>query len=120
MPELTADVFLSLDGFATGSGRGQGFTAGYDGPEFTRLVQQVLDEPQVIVMGRVTYQDMSRYWPSATGPVAAAMNTHPKLRDQGATAFVPALRGWRPGTSSARRAAGRRTEATRCNLLTAW
>jgi dihydrofolate reductase len=79
VPELTADMFVSLDGFAAGPGRGQGFTAGYDGPEFTRLVQQVLDEPQVIVMGRVTYQDMSGYWPSAAGPIAAAMNTHPKL-----------------------------------------
>jgi dihydrofolate reductase len=72
-------MFVSLDGFAAGPGRGQGFTAGFGGPEFTRRVQQVLDQPQTIVMGRVTYQDMSQYWPSATGPVAAAMNAHPKL-----------------------------------------
>ena len=79
MRELTADMFVSLDGFAAGPGSGQGFTAGFDGPQFTRLVQQVLDQPQEIVLGRVTYQEMAPYWPSATRPVAARMNSHPKL-----------------------------------------
>lgn len=33
----------------------------------------------VIVLGSTTYQDMSGYFPSATGPIASAMNAHPKL-----------------------------------------
>lgn len=79
MRELIADMFVSLDGFAAGPDGGQGFTAGYAGPEFAGFVQQVLDEPQTIVMGRATYEEMARYWPSATGPIAAHMNSHPKL-----------------------------------------
>ena len=41
--------------------------------------QHVLDEPQVTVLGRTTYQNMSGYFCAATGPIAAAMNAHPKL-----------------------------------------
>jgi len=77
--ELTVDEFVSLDGFAAGPGRDPEFATGYEGPEFARYEKQVLDEPQVIVLGRTTYQDMSGYFPSATGPIAAAMNAHPKL-----------------------------------------
>lgn len=79
MPELTADMFVSLDGFAADETGGQGFTIGYDGPEFTSLVQQVLDAPQTIIMGRVTYEEMARHWPVTGGPIAERMNAHPKL-----------------------------------------
>ena len=79
MRELTVDQFVSLDGFAAGPGGDPDFALGYEGPEFARYEQQVLDEPQVIVLGRTTYQDMSGYFPSAAGPIAAAMNAHPKL-----------------------------------------
>ena len=40
---------------------------------------QVLQEPQVIVLGRVTYQDMAGYWPTSDEPMAPAMNRLPKL-----------------------------------------
>ena len=51
MRELTVDEFVSLDGFAAGPGRDPEFATGYEGPEFTRWEEQVLDEPQVIVLG---------------------------------------------------------------------
>lgn len=79
MRELTADMFVSLDTFAADAEGGQGFTVGHDGPEFTAFVQRVLDEPQVIVMGRATYEEMAPYWPAHAGPVAERMNSHPKL-----------------------------------------
>jgi dihydrofolate reductase len=79
MRELTADMFVSLDGFAAGADGGQSWTFGYFGPQFAEFTQQVLAEPQVMIMGRVTYEIMARAWPSAPGPLAGPMNSLPKL-----------------------------------------
>lgn len=79
MRELTADMFVSLDGFAAGAGGGQDWTFGYFGPQFADFAQQVLAQPQLMIMGRVTYEIMARSWPSAAGPLAAPMNNLPKL-----------------------------------------
>lgn len=79
MRELTVDMFVSLDGFAAGADGGQAWRFGYFGPEFAAYTQKVLDEPQVMIMGRVTYEIMARAWPSSPGPLAAPMNSHPKV-----------------------------------------
>jgi dihydrofolate reductase len=79
MRELTADMFVSLDGFAAGSDGGQSWTFGYFGPQFATYAEQILAEPQIMVMGRVTYEIMARSWPSSPGPLAAHMNNLPKL-----------------------------------------
>lgn len=79
MRELTADMFVSLDGFAAGADGGQAWTFSYFGPEFAAYVQKVLGEPQVMVMGRVTYELMAQAWPSSPDPLAGPMNSHPKL-----------------------------------------
>jgi dihydrofolate reductase len=79
MRELTADMFVSLDGFAAGADGGQSWTFGYFGPEFAAYAQQVLAEPQVMIMGRITYEIMARSWPSSPDPVAGPMNKLPKL-----------------------------------------
>jgi dihydrofolate reductase len=72
-------MFVSLDGFAAGADGGQSWTFGYFGPEFAGHVQKVLAEPQIMLMGRVTYQIMARSWPSSPDPLAAPMNSLPKL-----------------------------------------
>jgi dihydrofolate reductase len=79
MRELTADMFVSLDGFAAGADGGQSWTFGYFGPQFAGFAQQVLDEPQIMIMGRITYEIMARSWPSSPGPLAGPMNSLPKL-----------------------------------------
>lgn len=79
MRELTADMFVSLDGFAAGADGGQSWTFGYFGPQFAGFAQQVLAEPQVMIMGRATYEIMARSWPSSPGPLAGPMNSLPKL-----------------------------------------
>jgi dihydrofolate reductase len=79
MRELTADMFVSLDGFAAGADGGQAWTFGYFGPEFAAYAQRVLAEPQVMIMGRVTYEIMARAWPSSPDPLAGPMNSLPKL-----------------------------------------
>jgi dihydrofolate reductase len=75
--ELIIDMFVSLDGF-TGGGQDWEIQT-RPGPELQAYALQVLQEPQVIILGRVTYQDMARYWPGSGGPMAAAMNRLPKL-----------------------------------------
>jgi dihydrofolate reductase len=79
MRELTADMFVTLDGFASDADGGQNWISGYAGPEFGGFIRSVLDEPQLMIMGRVTYQVLSRYWPTATDEAAHRMNSLPKL-----------------------------------------
>ncbi len=79
MRELTADMFVSLDGFAAGANGGQSWTFGYFGPQFADYAQRVLAEPQILIMGRVTYEIMARSWPSSPGPLAGPMNSLPQL-----------------------------------------
>jgi len=79
MRELTADMFVSLDGFAAGADGGQSWTFGYFGPEFAEYAQKVLAEPQIMIMGRVTYEIMAPSWSSSPGPLAEQMNGLPKL-----------------------------------------
>lgn len=79
MRELTADMFVSLDGFAAGPDGGQSWTFGYFDPQFAAYVQRVLAEPQIMLMGRVTYEIMARSWASSPDPLAGPMNSLPKL-----------------------------------------
>jgi dihydrofolate reductase len=79
MRELTVDMFVSLDGFTAGTDGGQSWTFGYFGPEFGAYTQRILAEPQVMVMGRSTYEIMASSWPSSPAPQAAHMNRLPKL-----------------------------------------
>lgn len=79
MRELTVDMFVSLDGFTAGADGGQDCFRPYFGPEFGGYVQRVLDEPQLMIMGRVTYDVLAAFWPTATGEPATRMNSLPKL-----------------------------------------
>jgi hypothetical protein len=51
--ELTADLFITLDGFSAGVNVGPYF--GYFGPDLERWVGDALRQPQVMIMGRITY-----------------------------------------------------------------
>ncbi len=79
MRNLLADFFLSLDGFASDAKGGQEWIGAFFGPQATDFVQETLSQPQVMIMGRKTYQVLSRYWPTATVPQAGPMNSLPKL-----------------------------------------
>jgi dihydrofolate reductase len=54
MGRLIADLFIALDGYAFGKGAPAYF--GYPGPELERWVDEHLATPQVLLMGRVTYE----------------------------------------------------------------
>jgi dihydrofolate reductase len=79
MQELTADMFVSLDGFASGADGTQNWIAPYGGPDLGQFIDSVLSEPQLIVVGRVTYEALAGYWPSAVDGPAKQMNSLPKL-----------------------------------------
>jgi dihydrofolate reductase len=76
MAELTADLFLSLDGFAAGVDVGPFF--GYGGPELDSWVRDAQTRPQLVVMGRVTYEVMAQISSSATDEISTRMNETPK------------------------------------------
>ncbi|MDT7744469.1 MAG: hypothetical protein QOE59_3547 [Actinomycetota bacterium] len=57
MPELVADVFLSVDGFAAGS-RSPGYF-GFGGPDLERWIGDEMDHGYLTVMGRKTYALLS-------------------------------------------------------------
>jgi dihydrofolate reductase len=70
MAELIADLFLSADGYAAGKDVGAFF--GLPGPDLDEWVRVESERPQVMVMGRVTYELM------AAMPSSASMNDLPK------------------------------------------
>lgn len=77
MRELTADLFISLDGFASGVNQPAFF--GYFGPELAKWVGDHLNQPQIIIMGRVTYQALAGLSASANDEASVRMSSLPKL-----------------------------------------
>jgi len=75
MRELTADLFLSLDGFA--AARGYGAYFGYDGPELDTWVRHNFDPGYEILMGRVTYRALAAH-SSGEDEVSRLMRAAPK------------------------------------------
>lgn len=77
MRELIADLFISLDGFASGTDEAPYF--GYDGPDLANWVRTEINQPQVILMGRNTYVALSGFAAEAPDPLSARMRELPKL-----------------------------------------
>ena len=75
--ELTADLFISLDGFASGVNQGPYF--GYFGKNLGDWVRDHLEQPQVIIMGRATYVALAQFSASATDELSVKMSSIPKL-----------------------------------------
>ena len=57
MRSLTADLFLTVDGFARGEHSPAFF--GYDGPDLTSWIGQQMSTPHAIVMGANTYRALA-------------------------------------------------------------
>jgi len=99
MRALTADFFVSVDGFSSDAAGTQDWIHPFFGPEMMRFIQGVLATPQELVIGRKTYEVLFGYWPGAKEPQAGPMNDLPKV------VFSKTLReplGW----SNARLASG--------------
>ena len=76
MAELIADMFVSLDGYAGGENVGPFF--GLGGPELDARLREVLDQAQLILMGRHTYLALAEISMPGTGEVSRRMNERPK------------------------------------------
>lgn len=80
MRPVVLQFWLSLDGYSMDVGT-----------ELFQMAHEIADEEQDEhlltrlrqagdhIMGRVTYQDMARFWPTSDDPIAAAMNDIPKV-----------------------------------------
>jgi dihydrofolate reductase len=77
MSELTADLFVSLDGFAYGVDVGPYF--GYGGPQLDEWIQAELDKPQVVVLGRVTYEALATMSSNGSDRAAQRLTALPKV-----------------------------------------
>jgi dihydrofolate reductase len=77
MRELISDLFISLDGFASGVNEAAFF--GYFGTELGKWVSDQLQRPQLLIMGRVTYEALAQFAPSAADPMSIRMTELPKL-----------------------------------------
>ena len=71
MRELTVDLFCTVDGWASGTNAPAYF--GHDGPGLQEWVERELARPQVMVLGRVTYEALSGM------PENGRMDAVPKL-----------------------------------------
>jgi dihydrofolate reductase len=75
--ELTADMFISLDGFA--SGANEAAFLGYFDEGLGNWVNDHLHERHLLIIGRVTYESLVRFSSSATDGVSTRMSDLPKL-----------------------------------------
>ena len=77
MRELLSDLFVSLDGFASGADQPPYF--GYFGPHLDGWVREHLAPPQLIILGRVTFEALAQFAPSATDEISVRMNALARL-----------------------------------------
>lgn len=78
MAKLIMWNLVSLDGFVEGPGRDISWHDDVWGEELERLSIEQGRAAGALMFGRVTYQLMAGYWPSATGEIADFMNALPK------------------------------------------
>jgi len=77
MSELIADLFISMDGFASGVDQPAFF--GFDGPDLADWIRENIERPQTILMGRKTYEALSQFSAEATDELSLRMTTVPKI-----------------------------------------
>ncbi|SEO85698.1 dihydrofolate reductase family protein [Amycolatopsis saalfeldensis] len=79
MRRLVLKMSMSLDGYVAGpDGRIDWLMRTLDS-EATAWIGQTLRQAGAHLVGRRTYADMLGYWPTSTEPLAAPMNTIPKI-----------------------------------------
>jgi dihydrofolate reductase len=75
--ELTADLLVSMDGFASGVKEPPFF--GYFGDDLSTWIKQNLEKPQVLIMGRVTYAALAQFAIDSTDGLNVRMTALPKI-----------------------------------------
>ena len=78
MRKLMMKMSISIDGFVSGPNGKNDWIFRSSDEESRAWVLQSTREAGLLIMGRKSFEEMSPYWPTATGPLAAAMNEIPK------------------------------------------
>src|SRR5262249_25889945 len=79
MRDLVLQMGISIDGKVSG---GPGEDIGSGGPQHPEVVSRILDwitRAGVHAMGRVTYEELSSFWPTSTDAFAAPITDHPEV-----------------------------------------
>ena len=77
MRELTADLFITVDGWARGTKSAAYF--GYDGPDLQAWIDQQSADPQVMLMGSNTYRALAEIVAAGGDPSFERMDKLPKV-----------------------------------------
>lgn len=78
MRKLIMKMSVSVDGFVGGPNGEKDWVFKSSDPESLAWSVGAIREAGLIIMGRKTFENISTYWPTATGPFAAPMNEIPK------------------------------------------
>jgi len=79
MRRVVLQMGVTLDGYVAGPGGEGDWGLPAEYPDVQAWKVASLRKAGTHIMGRVTYEEMARYWPSATGQYAEFMNTLPKV-----------------------------------------
>lgn len=79
MRQLILQMGVTLDGYVAGTGSEGDWGLPEEDPEVRAWKVASLSKVGTHIMGRVTYEEMARYWPSSTGQYADFMNQLPKV-----------------------------------------
>ena len=82
MRRVIANLFASLDGFAVDRDVEMRWVTDNYGKEKEKFVHDAHHSMDVMLLGRVTYQELAEYWPNASveeEPLADRMNSIPKV-----------------------------------------
>jgi dihydrofolate reductase len=82
MRQVILQFYVSLDGYSCDADNGNGMwdvMRSIDDDEQEEYFVSKLRQAGTHIMGRATYQDMAKFWPTSSHPSAAAMNDIPKV-----------------------------------------
>jgi dihydrofolate reductase len=79
MRQVILQMSVTLDGYVAGPGGAGDWGLPPEHPDVRAWKVASLRRAGTHIMGRVTYEQMAAYWPTATGDYAAFMNDLPKV-----------------------------------------
>ncbi|QGH33456.1 dihydrofolate reductase [Gracilibacillus salitolerans] len=79
MKNVILKMDVSLDGFVNAKGGKVDWIYDNVNSDLKACITDMLWEADVHIMGRMTYQDMAKHWPSSTEDYAPPMNEKPKV-----------------------------------------
>jgi dihydrofolate reductase len=79
MRQLALQMSVTLDGYVAGPGGELEWGLPPEHPEVQAWKLVLVRQAGTHIMGRITYEQMAAYWPTATNVYAAPMNSIPKV-----------------------------------------